>query len=116
MGRCALTVLALTIVGTVSAHLECGTWQLDYTSFHTRVLRGEAPPRFAVFVAVEAGLADNLLGLMTSTLQSVNLYINALGCSDRLCIFTGKSYVVADKDSPCYSHLLNLNHALLCLS
>ena len=41
---------------------QCGTWQQQYASFHQRTLRGELPPRFAVSLAVEAGLADRLVG------------------------------------------------------
>jgi len=44
------------------AHCDCGTWQREYTELHTATLKGELPPRFAISLAVEAGLADRLVG------------------------------------------------------
>lgn len=44
---------------------KCGTWQANYTRLHERILAGDLPPHFAVSVAVEAGLADRLTGIIT---------------------------------------------------
>jgi len=41
---------------------KCGNWQRQYANFHRRSLQGELPPRFAVALVVEAGLADRLVG------------------------------------------------------
>lgn len=43
----------------------CGHWQEAYTKLHAEILSGQRPPRYAVSVAVEAGLADRLSGLIT---------------------------------------------------
>lgn len=47
------------------ASADCGTWQENYIKLHQEVLRGVRAPRFAVSVAVEAGLADRLTGTIT---------------------------------------------------
>jgi hypothetical protein len=43
----------------------CGTWQEDYMRLHQQTLAGELPPRYLVSVAVEAGLADRLIGIIS---------------------------------------------------
>jgi Xyloglucan fucosyltransferase len=43
----------------------CGTWQEDYMSLHEQTLSGERPPRYLVSVAVEAGLADRVIGIIS---------------------------------------------------
>eukprot|EP00271_Cylindrocystis_brebissonii_P003049 TRINITY_DN13798_c0_g1_i1.p1 TRINITY_DN13798_c0_g1~~TRINITY_DN13798_c0_g1_i1.p1 ORF type:complete len:554 (-),score=49.59 TRINITY_DN13798_c0_g1_i1:115-1776(-) len=43
----------------------CGYWQRDYIALHAAILAGQSAPRFAVSVAVEKGLADRLLGVIT---------------------------------------------------
>ena len=66
----ALKIIALCVVCIKPAYSDCGTWQQSYTMLYNRILTGDMQPRYAVFVAVEAGLADNLLGLITSMLLS----------------------------------------------
>ena len=66
----AIKIIALCIVCITPAYSDCGTWQQSYTMLYNRILTGDMQPRYAVFVAVEAGLADNLLGLITSMLLS----------------------------------------------
>lgn len=45
---------------------RCATgWMAQYTKLHADVQSGRLPPRYLVSVAVEAGLADRLAGLMT---------------------------------------------------
>ena len=44
----------------------CGTWQEHYRAYHRRVLAGQLPPRYLVAVLVQAGLADQLLGVITA--------------------------------------------------
>ena len=45
--------------------LYCGNWQAEYSRLHSSILRGEAPPRFAVSIAIEAGFADNVVGIIS---------------------------------------------------
>ncbi|KAG5189463.1 hypothetical protein JKP88DRAFT_301886 [Tribonema minus] len=47
------------------AFINCGNWQESYMTFHRRTLAGELPPRYLVSVAVEAGLADRLVGTIS---------------------------------------------------
>ena len=51
--------------------MNCGSWQNDYTVLHARILSGQASSRYAVAVAVEAGLTDNLVGVITSFFYAV---------------------------------------------
>lgn len=62
----------LLLLATASAegsgghgNLYCGNWQAEYSRLHASILRGEAPPRYAVSIAVEAGFADNVVGLIS---------------------------------------------------
>eukprot|EP00271_Cylindrocystis_brebissonii_P005362 TRINITY_DN17373_c0_g1_i1.p1 TRINITY_DN17373_c0_g1~~TRINITY_DN17373_c0_g1_i1.p1 ORF type:complete len:502 (-),score=81.35 TRINITY_DN17373_c0_g1_i1:458-1963(-) len=43
----------------------CGTWQEDYIALHASILSGALPPRYAVSIGVEAGLADRLVGVIS---------------------------------------------------
>ena len=43
----------------------CGKWQENYIQRHRAILNGSLPPRYLVSVAVEAGLADRLIGTLT---------------------------------------------------
>lgn len=52
-------------IATISGLQICGSWQDLYTSYHARVRSGDLHPRYAVSVAVEAGLADNMIGLIS---------------------------------------------------
>ena len=76
MSQKAFRVLALIILCINPALSDCGTWQQSYTMLYNRILTGDVQPRYAVFVAVEAGLADNLLGLMTSVLHNPSVKIS----------------------------------------
>ena len=59
----------LVLPNAAEARLECGSWQSDYITLHSRILVGHLPPQYVVFVAVESGLADNLLGIVTGELE-----------------------------------------------
>lgn len=49
----------------------CGNWHETYTQMHNEIRNGTLPPRFLVNVAVEAGLADRLTGLITAFYYSL---------------------------------------------
>jgi hypothetical protein len=44
---------------------RCGSWQEDYIHLHQQILAGECPPRYLVAVAVQGGLADRIVGIIT---------------------------------------------------
>mmetsp|Transcript_9176 Transcript_9176/g.27560 ORF Transcript_9176/g.27560 Transcript_9176/m.27560 type:complete len:258 (-) Transcript_9176:7-780(-) len=50
---------------------RCGTWQRQYATFHKRTLRGELQPRYVVSVAVQAGLADRLVGTIQTFFYAI---------------------------------------------
>ncbi len=45
--------------------LTCGDWQSEYSRLHASIVSGQAPARYVVSVAVEAGFADNVVGIIT---------------------------------------------------
>jgi hypothetical protein len=45
---------------------ECGVWQEGYMDLHRKILAGEAPQRYLVAVAYKGGLADQLVGIITT--------------------------------------------------
>ncbi|PSC68917.1 Proteophosphoglycan ppg4 [Micractinium conductrix] len=49
----------------------CGTWQRDYAVQHATVLSGHAPPRFVASVAVQSGLADRVVGVMSQLMYAL---------------------------------------------
>eukprot|EP00204_Picochlorum_oklahomense_P002800 CAMPEP_0118804294 /NCGR_PEP_ID=MMETSP1161-20130426/22094_1 /TAXON_ID=249345 /ORGANISM="Picochlorum oklahomensis, Strain CCMP2329" /LENGTH=157 /DNA_ID=CAMNT_0006733015 /DNA_START=139 /DNA_END=608 /DNA_ORIENTATION=- len=45
---------------------DCGhEWQKEYANLHREILDGRLPARYVISVAVEAGIADRLSGLMS---------------------------------------------------
>eukprot|EP00271_Cylindrocystis_brebissonii_P004218 TRINITY_DN15839_c0_g1_i2.p1 TRINITY_DN15839_c0_g1~~TRINITY_DN15839_c0_g1_i2.p1 ORF type:complete len:504 (-),score=25.03 TRINITY_DN15839_c0_g1_i2:420-1931(-) len=48
-----------------SEPVHCGNWQQEYALLHADILSGRSPPRFAVSIGVEAGLADRLIGVIS---------------------------------------------------
>jgi Xyloglucan fucosyltransferase len=48
-----------------AAFQGCGNWQEDYMRLHQQMLAGERPPRYLVSIAVEAGLADRVIGIIS---------------------------------------------------
>ena len=48
-----------------SSFERCGIWQENYIERHRAILNGSLPSRYLVSVAVEAGLADRLIGTLT---------------------------------------------------
>eukprot|EP00611_Tribonema_gayanum_P028478 TRINITY_DN7331_c0_g1_i1.p1 TRINITY_DN7331_c0_g1~~TRINITY_DN7331_c0_g1_i1.p1 ORF type:complete len:446 (+),score=61.44 TRINITY_DN7331_c0_g1_i1:44-1381(+) len=57
--------MALRSLDRPEAFHGCGHWQESYMDFHERTLAGTLPPRYLVSVAVEAGLADRLIGTIS---------------------------------------------------
>lgn len=49
----------------------CGRWQKSYKTFHRDVLAGTLPPRYLVYVQVQAGLADQITGAITTFLWAL---------------------------------------------
>jgi hypothetical protein len=45
---------------------QCGVWQEAYMERHRRILAGELPERYVVAVLHDAGVADQLLGVVTA--------------------------------------------------
>lgn len=45
--------------------MTCGSWQDTYARLHNEIRNGKKPPRYFVSVAVEAGIADRLSGMIT---------------------------------------------------
>lgn len=43
----------------------CGAWREKYMDLHRGILSGSLPPRYLVSIAVEAGLADRVIGILT---------------------------------------------------
>jgi hypothetical protein len=50
---------------TYFSQLSCGNWQRRYTALHQNTVSGLSPERYMVSVAVEAGVADRVLGIVS---------------------------------------------------
>jgi hypothetical protein len=81
VSRVTLAPHSAPLRGSADWPASCGTaWQAPYAALHARIVSGAAPQRTLVSVAVEAGVADRLSGLVSQFLFAL-LSGRALQCA-----------------------------------
>ena len=107
---------------SITDNSSCGSWQNSYKFLHQAILDGIMPDKFLVSVPVRAGLADNLIGMVSQFLLAfltsrafvrLSSFGNSIPLGD---IFTPAriSWNNCSIPSHLFSGILSLNKTLTC--